>query len=64
MADETAQKLRKATTTWPMTLSWLNTPAAPGATAMSPFFTHWRGRIAETSARSALLEGTDEVATP
>ena len=30
-------------------VSW---PAAAGATSSSPFFTHWRGRMAENRARS------------
>jgi methylmalonyl-CoA mutase C-terminal domain/subunit len=63
MAEETAQKATKATITWPMTLSWLSTPAAPGATVISPFFTHWRGRMADTRARPVPLAGAVIVLT-
>jgi hypothetical protein len=34
------------------TSAWVKLWAAAGATAMRPFFTHWVGRIADTSARS------------
>ena len=48
--EETQQNARKAATVWRMMSVWLSTPAAAGAITISPFFTHWRGRIADTSA--------------
>jgi hypothetical protein len=46
------QKAMNAVAVRKNTSACVNWCAAAGATARSPFFTHWVGRIAETSARS------------
>ena len=63
MPDERAQKERNAAAVWRSTSAWLSVPAAAGATTISPFFTHWRGRIAETNARTGPRTGVASVVT-
>ena len=57
------QKAAKAAAVRQNTSACVKLCAAAGATAMRPFFTHWVGRIAETSARSDRRFCVGEVVT-